>query len=78
MAQIIREHANTALEFLKALSPLNGFFPADYERGYIFRGVSSANYRLVPSPFRDRALLRWHKQSVQYPLPTLKDKFKLK
>lgn len=72
MARILTEHVETALDFLRALSPLDGLFPADYLKEYIFRGINSTEYRLVPSAFRPGARLRLHKETVSAPCTKIK------
>jgi hypothetical protein len=71
MARIIREHVSSALEFLRSLGPWDGLFPADYRQAYIFRGAGSVNHRLVPSAFRDEAVLRRHNRSIVGPLASV-------
>jgi hypothetical protein len=73
MALIIIEHTETALEFLEALNPWKGYFSADYRQSFIFRGVGSADFHLTPSAFRPKTVLRHRQNSVEVPLPTLRD-----
>ncbi len=73
MAIIIEEHTDSALEFLDALNPWKGYFSADYRQSFIFRGVGSAKFRLIPSAFRPGKVLRHYENSVEVPRPTLRD-----
>ena len=71
MTRTVEEHLESALDFLRALNPWDGIFPADYRRAFIFRGVGSASYRLIPSAFREGTSLRQFEGTVTAPLPTV-------
>lgn len=76
MANVYVERVTTAIEFLKALSPWDGFCPADYRKGYIFRGAGSSKYNLMPSAFRKEAILRSYENSVSAPMRTVGDQIR--
>ena len=71
MTRTVEDHLESALDFLRALSPWDGIFPADYRRAFIIRGVGSASYRLIPSAFREGTSLRQVEGTVTAPLPTV-------
>ena len=56
-ARIAQHHERTAIGLLEALSPVGGLIAAAHDpRTFIYRGVGSDAYRLIPSAFRGRRL----------------------
>ena len=54
----LRDHyERTAVGLLEALSPISGLIAANHDPGtFIYRGVGSSTYQLVPAAFRGRRL----------------------
>jgi hypothetical protein len=65
---------DTAAEFIEILNPLSGpYLQSPTLPTYIFRGVSSSEYQLLPSAYRSEAHLLNGPTWVRAPLPSIGD-----
>lgn len=67
---ILTIRCESAIEFVEVLAPLGGLFQSTTQEGsYIFRGVSSSEYQLLPTAFRSGKALWMNERVFLAPLP---------